>query len=490
MGSANIPFLTSSKYKAKLAGDRSCVEVSQKLLVVKSKKTRQHGIYVLSLIPDSAYNSQNESDICDRFINSGNKGGFSGMAIYSKMNSQIPVTVALFKDGKTIDKVFLFDTVRGLTCQVSAMKRLLKGVRFKREEVMMLARASEGTGGTGGTGGGGSGNTEGNMGTSKPGDNEDEDEDDPDPNDDDDDWEWDDALFLGYDEEYGADIYIVEIDGEFYYLADTDFDGEPDRLIEDETIVEPDDPEDDEEIDADPKDDDIWNDKDEDKDEDSIDNNQQPDNGDRDQGNGSSSGNKPLTPLQQIFNTQGTNLTQNQIDSLNRMIVRFMKASSLFKRMIEKFIEKGLKVRLIISEVGSKGMPARYDQKEQIIYYRDGDRIYAVSSLEEFIHWMQFEVVYKDGGYPNVNNIEFEAKVFFDLCQYPIEGAMSSLLSGGFSWDERYDYAKFLEDVKKDGFTNELLENYHDLGSRWHDPEYKGTYNPNRDPELIESMFE
>ena len=66
---------------------------------------------------------------------------------------------------------------------------------------------------------------------------------------------------------------------------------------------------------------------------------------------------------------------------------------------------------------------------------------------------------------------------------------MSNLLSGGFSWDARNKYAEFLEDIK-DGFTNGHLGTYHDLGSRWHDPEYKGTYDPDRDPELIESMFE
>lgn len=491
LGSANIPFLTSSKYKAKLAGDRSCVEVSQKLLVVKSKKMRQHGIYVLSLIPDSAYNSQNESNICDRFINSGNKGGFSGMAIYSKMNSQIPVTVALFKDGKTIDKVFLFDTVRGLTCQVSAMKRLLKGVRFKREEVMMLARASEGTGGTGGTGGGGSGNTEGNMGTSKPGDNEDEDEDDPDPNDDDDDWEWDDALFLGYDEEYGADIYIVEIDGEFYYLADTDFDGEPDRLIEDETIVEPDDPEDDEEIDADPKDDDIWNDKDEDDDEDEneIDNSNPDDLSFYDPENDFLLDPDRNSAFDSIFDPRNTNLTQAQLDSLEAFVQRQIDAFPFFKKLVEDLIKKGIRVKIEISATGSKGRPARYVRAENRIYFRDAGRLTNDTSLEEFIHLAQFQDVYI---YSTVSaiNIEFEAKVVNDLMGYEERGGTTGLLNFGMSSSDQLIYEDFIDEVLKYGFTDKALDLYHELGSRWTDPEYsQETYDSSQDPELIKQLF-
>lgn len=486
LGSANVPMLAAYKYKAKLKKDSCFAEVFQKLLVVKSKRTGKNNIYVLSLIPDNILYSQHDSTVCDKFINSGNKGEFSGMAIYTKINGNIPVTIAVFDKGKRVNKASLLDSTQSLCHRVLQIKQLLKDVRFHREATTCLSRTSNegGSGEGGGKGNGkGDGKGKGEDGNKDPGDNEDEDED-PDEG-----WDWDDADYYGYDEELEADIWIAEINGENYFLTDMDGDGKPDTVLEGGVDAFPDDPDDDDYIDPDPYDDDIWgNDKDDDDDDDDD----VIDNRDFDEDESEiyeKQDTATISVLDSIIYPKRTNLKKHQLDSLNKMINKFMENSPLFKKMMELLMKRGIKVELIVSSTGSKGHPARYDPDEVVIFIRDDNRAYSATTLEEFIHFAQFQAIYDKSDFPGLKNLEFEAKVFFDICQYKETGSMSSLLSNGFDEDAQREYAEFLDNVNINGLFDKYIQDYHDIGKQWNDPDYRGNYNPDTEPKLIISMF-
>lgn len=85
----DVPIDCEHTYKAAMLTKESkaptldAVDVYQKLVVVKSRTTGEMGQYLLTLVPDIEYGRQHQGEVADLFINAGDKGGFSGVAIYS-----------------------------------------------------------------------------------------------------------------------------------------------------------------------------------------------------------------------------------------------------------------------------------------------------------------------------------------------------------------------------------------------------------------------
>ena len=65
--------------------------------------------YILTLIPSKAYDARYGSSVCDRFITRSDKGGFSGVAVYSCVYSAYTARVDTYKDGVKREGVFLLD---------------------------------------------------------------------------------------------------------------------------------------------------------------------------------------------------------------------------------------------------------------------------------------------------------------------------------------------------------------------------------------------
>ena len=89
IGSVGVPIISEFRYMAirsefvKGKAKAYSVMLSQQLLVVKGKQNNKISQYILTLIPNRAYYSKNKGDISDKFLHTGDKGGFSGIAIYS-----------------------------------------------------------------------------------------------------------------------------------------------------------------------------------------------------------------------------------------------------------------------------------------------------------------------------------------------------------------------------------------------------------------------
>ena len=111
----DVPIEADYRYKAVYAEERhgtvsaEQVSVYQKLIIVKDVKSDRMSQYILTLIPSKAYDARYGSSVCDRFITRSDKGGFSGVAVYSCVYSAYTARVDTYKDGVKREGVFLLD---------------------------------------------------------------------------------------------------------------------------------------------------------------------------------------------------------------------------------------------------------------------------------------------------------------------------------------------------------------------------------------------
>ena len=111
----DVPIEADYRYKAVYAEERhgtvsaEQVSVYQKLIIVKDVKSERMSQYILTLIPSKAYDARYGSSVCGRFITRSDKGGFSGVAVYSCVYSAYTARVDTYKDGVKREGVFLLD---------------------------------------------------------------------------------------------------------------------------------------------------------------------------------------------------------------------------------------------------------------------------------------------------------------------------------------------------------------------------------------------
>ena len=112
LGSYDVPIAPAYRFKAVVAdgnGRAGKVEVGQKLVVVKNLDTGRMSQYILSLIPTRSLAPRSGRQLCDAFVNCGDKGGFSGLAVYTCVYSSVVACVSRYEDGRRMEGVFLLD---------------------------------------------------------------------------------------------------------------------------------------------------------------------------------------------------------------------------------------------------------------------------------------------------------------------------------------------------------------------------------------------
>ena len=147
----NVPITgTTYRFKALAVEQRgnlmqaSQVNVYQKLVIVKNLQTGNKSQYILTLIPDPSYAARHASGIAESFVNCGGKDGYSGLAVYTCVYTQIAAHVSRYKDGKRIQKIFLLDVhlkrgelrnayelARSMTASVSILRGKAATTRFE-----------------------------------------------------------------------------------------------------------------------------------------------------------------------------------------------------------------------------------------------------------------------------------------------------------------------------------------------------------------------
>lgn len=105
--------------------------ITQKLIVIKGKRQDKLGQYILTLVPDRTYFAKNKGDISDKFIQAGEKNGFSGVAFYSTLQGRT-VRINIFANGKKVKGLYL-DPEKSDEVQV-ALKKLKQQypIKFQR----------------------------------------------------------------------------------------------------------------------------------------------------------------------------------------------------------------------------------------------------------------------------------------------------------------------------------------------------------------------
>ena len=111
----DIPITPTYHFKAIYVDERNGkpsagkVNVYQKLVIVKDVKSNRMDQYILTLIPSQLYDRRNGSQTCNNFINCADKGGFTGVALYSCVYSQVTARISTYKNGVKTGGVFLLN---------------------------------------------------------------------------------------------------------------------------------------------------------------------------------------------------------------------------------------------------------------------------------------------------------------------------------------------------------------------------------------------
>lgn len=137
----DIPISETSSYHAIISEEHNGtiiarqVKVYQKLVILKNLNDGMMSQYILSLIPSKSYELQKGKQIPELFTTRGDKGGFSGIAIYSCLYTGVTARVDTYNKGRKVNGVFLLDaknheelnskieTAKELLCMLSLQKR-------------------------------------------------------------------------------------------------------------------------------------------------------------------------------------------------------------------------------------------------------------------------------------------------------------------------------------------------------------------------------
>lgn len=150
IGSVDIPLLPEYKYKAircHFENGKSkayMVDITQKLVVLKSKHTGKKVQYILNLIPEKDYYKKHKGDMNAAFTHAGEKNGYSGLAVYTHIGTSKIISVAKFRNGKLLANVFLPSGKGTLESRRKRANALLDGIKVPRIKATVTRSVGEG----------------------------------------------------------------------------------------------------------------------------------------------------------------------------------------------------------------------------------------------------------------------------------------------------------------------------------------------------------
>ena len=139
IGSVDVPIESQMKYVAlrQYREDNitfvSRTSLYQKLIFVKNDTLNSIFPYLLSLIPDKDFDDNHQGeDIAGNFINLGDKGGFSGLAIYTTPYTGYLIRASRFENGIYIDGAFVLDPHHPFEENALKAESFLKDIKIMR----------------------------------------------------------------------------------------------------------------------------------------------------------------------------------------------------------------------------------------------------------------------------------------------------------------------------------------------------------------------
>lgn len=134
VGSVEVPISPEYRYKAIRCDFKNgkahayIVDVSQKLIVMKSRHTGRAAQYLLTLIPDKDYYRSHKGNISNNFHHTGEKNGYSGLVVYTHVVTSKIMAVGKYHDGVLASNVFLPSGKKTSESRISVAKALLDGI--------------------------------------------------------------------------------------------------------------------------------------------------------------------------------------------------------------------------------------------------------------------------------------------------------------------------------------------------------------------------
>lgn len=210
IASVEVPILTQYRYRGLCSEFQSGkahvrkVDIFQKLIVVKDDRSQQMAQYILTLIPDGDCYKKYGRNVVDKFLNTKDRGSYSGVVIYSIPGFNIPIRVNKYFEGKKVAGVFLAGSKTAVAKKIEIAKEIIGDIFISRTSVSAITRSW--------------GEDDWSL-----------------PDFSDDNW-WDDYLYMGsqqYEDEMNHETWF---DG-YGYWTDTNDDGMPDYYY---PILDPD----------------------------------------------------------------------------------------------------------------------------------------------------------------------------------------------------------------------------------------------------------
>lgn len=115
----------------------------QKVVIVKSRTTGKIGQYLLTLVPDIEYERQHQGEVADLFINAGDKGGFSGVAIYSVPGLDLIVRANRYTNGIKTKGIYLSVDKKEMKEKIFRLKSILRPFQLYKSSVVQSRNVSE-----------------------------------------------------------------------------------------------------------------------------------------------------------------------------------------------------------------------------------------------------------------------------------------------------------------------------------------------------------
>lgn len=147
IASVEVPILTQYRYRGLCSEFQSgkaqvCkVDIFQKLIVVKDDRNQQMAQYILTLIPDGDCYKKYGRNVVDKFLNTKDRGSYSGVVIYSIPGFNIPIRVNKYFEGKKVAGVFLVGSKTAVAKKIKIAKEIIGDIFISRTSVSAITRS-------------------------------------------------------------------------------------------------------------------------------------------------------------------------------------------------------------------------------------------------------------------------------------------------------------------------------------------------------------
>lgn len=131
----SVPSITTQTYIAKSPRNAGWVQVVQKVVVVQDDSTRKNNVYLLNVIPEGKYVDAYPEVLAEMCNGGEMPADFSGRIIYTKLRGGLVLYIGSYQAGKLEKSVFLFDKRYPFQQNIERINEMLDGYYLEKENL-------------------------------------------------------------------------------------------------------------------------------------------------------------------------------------------------------------------------------------------------------------------------------------------------------------------------------------------------------------------